>query len=309
MRTEVNLFFIFLLLSMNVNSYAQDENLQAQLNSAQGNNNRTYMLTGLETSTVSFINTTTKDSSGVAPYVSAYINYYHKTHFGMKGQTYFLTKDHNSGFYLTALSAYYANYSTKLVPFISYTRLILHDNASIPYSPISNEIFVQLRYTTQVVDPAMGVDIGFGNDENNNDEALTEVNAFASISHWFTWDQINNQVFALVPTVQLNAGIDRYFRFLQTTRYVSHNRSILRLMHGGSGNGRGQNNNGTTTTETYVLSESNDFALSNLELNAYLQYSKGRFSISPSGSLYFPLRGEDRTAYGYWQVNINYAIK
>ena len=59
----------------------------------------------------------------------------------------------------------------------------------------------------------------------------------------------------------------------------------------------------------YVLSETNEFSLSNIELNGYLQFSFGRFSIAPSGSVYFPLRGEDRTAYGYWQLNVNFAIR
>jgi hypothetical protein len=35
----------------------------------------------------------------------------------------------------------------------------------------------------------------------------------------------------------------------------------------------------------------------------------GQFSIEPAGLVYFPMRGDDRTPYGYWQLNLNYWFK
>ncbi|MGV3528356.1 MAG: hypothetical protein ACO1OO_05620 [Flavisolibacter sp.] len=289
---------------------AQDETLQDQLTRMADSMRRSLLYTGIETSTTPYINTTTKDSTGTAPFVSLYVNYHHKSNFGLRANTYYLTKGDNSGFYLTSLTGYYANYRHKLVPVVAYTRFIQHDNASIPYSPMSNEIFGQLRMVTPIVDPAIGVDIGFGNDKENNDEAVSNVNLFASVSRWFAWQGESNMAVAFVPTLQLNAGTDRYYSFLRTTRYVSRNQSLKGMTHGRNGNGWRWNDGDSLMQEVdYVLSETNEFSLSNIELNGYLQFSFGRFSIAPSGSVYFPLRGEDRSAYGYWQLNVNYAIR
>jgi hypothetical protein len=101
----------------------------------------------------------------------------------------------------------------------------------------------------------------------------------------------------------LNAGTDRYFKFLRTTKYLSQNRSPQQI---GYGRRRGSGGNGTQTVEQYYLTSENTFAISNLEANINLMYFTGSFSIEPSGSLFFPLRGDDRTIFGYWQININY---
>ncbi|HEY1022669.1 MAG TPA: hypothetical protein VGE06_10185 [Flavisolibacter sp.] len=290
--------------------YAQEETLQNHLSKSRDSTGQSFVFAGLESSTTSYINTDTKDSSGVAPFIAAYVNYQHKSNFGLAAKTWFLAKGENKGFYLTSLSAFYANYTARLMPLISYSRYIQHDNASIPYSPIQNEIFAQLRYSTPVLDPSVGVDVGFGNNEENNHETVWDVNAFAGVSRWFSWQDWQAKGFAFFPTIQLNAGTDRYFRFLQTTRYISQNKSYNALTRGLGADGRRRGGSGDTASQevTYILSESNSFGLSNFEVNAYIEYGFGRISIAPSGSLYFPLRGDNRTAYGYWQININFKL-
>lgn len=303
MKTITLFLFLF---SAGMQLGAQEENLQRHL--TRDSTGRSLSIIGLETSTTSYIDTIAKDSSQVAPYLSVSFNYHHKSNFGVSTKTYFLTKAKNSGFYLTTLSAYYANYNTRLSPVISYSRLIQHDRASIPYSPIRHEIFAQLRYTASAIEPAAGVDIGFGKDKEASDQAVTDVNAFASVAHWFVWQRTSNRAFAFVPTLQLNAGTDRYFRYLESTRYISQNRSLTTLTRGRSGRGRRGSESGTTPPAAYVVHEANEFTLSNLECNAYVLYTAGRFSLAPSGSLYFPFRGDDKTVYGYWQLNLSLRI-
>jgi hypothetical protein len=108
------------------------------------------------------------------------------------------------------------------------------------------------------------------------------------------------------PSLQLNAGTDRYFNYLRSTRYISRGGSISDLRHGRRD--RDGNRQNQQTPRDYTLNTANKFDLSNVEANLYLLFSKGAFSIEPSGSLYFPTRGSDRKAYGYWQINLDYVF-
>lgn len=266
------------------------------------------LLGGLELSTVPSINTNTKDSSQTSLYTGLYINYQHKSNLGVQVKSYALPGGSDPGFYLTTISPYYANYGSKVNAYISYTRYFDHSDAAIPYSPIQNDIYARIRIKTKVIDPVFGVDAAFGVDEQNNNTSATDYNAFVGISRLVVLPSAKkSEVFGFIPTLQLNAGTDRYFKFLQTTKYISQNRSVKQM-----GYGRGRNENGgstRTTEEQYIISEQNDFSISNAEANLYLMYFIGKFSIEPSGSLYFPLRGDNKNVHGYWQINLNFWIK
>ena len=295
-----------LLLLMQL--YAQ-ENLERITREKTKSASASSFFAGVESSTTAYINTKTNDSSGTMPYLSFYVNYHNKNHLGMSAKTYLLPGGSNSGFYLTSLSAYYANYDGKIIPVVSYTRHIQGANPSVPYSPIHNEILAQLRITSSIIAPVFGLDWGFGKDKENNDENVHDINAFAGISHdFFLQTSGKNTMMAIVPSVRLNAGTDQYYSFAQTAKYISRNRSVNYLMHGNNTGGRRDGNvNDGIITET-VINKSNTFSLSNIETNAYVVFITGKFSIEPSGSLYFPLRGEDKTIYGYWQLNLNFAF-
>jgi|SRR5690242_1691849 len=295
-------------------------NLSAQekaerINQLQGNNiSNSYGFVGVETSTTAYINTKTNDSSVTAPYISFYANYHNKNHLGVSAKTYLLPGGSNSGFYLTSLSAYYANFETRLIPVLSYTRHIQSSNPSVPYSPIQNEIFAKFRLTSAVIEPSFGVDWGFGIDKENANESVHELDAFAGASHTFFLQKTEkNTTIAFIPTVQLNAGTDNYYSFLQSAKYISRNRSVNYLIHGnnsGQGNRNGGMDGGSTQvmTET-VINQTNEFSVSNLETNLDLIFILGKFSIEPSGSIYIPFRGQDKSVYGYWQLNVNFTIE
>lgn len=291
-------------------TYAQEENSNKIIGKSEG---YSVLWGGVETSTTPYINTNTKDSTGVSLYVSPYIDYNHKSGWGIRVKSYALPGGSNSGFYLTSISPYFAKYDGKVFPYVSYTRHLQHDNPSVPYSPIQNEIYAHIRVKTKYIDPMAGVDIGIGNDKQNNDESVSDVNAFVALTHLYLKQNLGdnkNNTIGIRPALQLNAGTDRYFKFLRTTNYIWQNTKASRI---GYGKGRGNGNAGNATTtgseDSYTISEVNNFNLSNVEANLYIMYFIGKFSVEPSGSLYFPLRGDDRTPYSYWQLNLNYLIK
>lgn len=295
---------LILLLISAIQVTAQDENPK---NITGQNKNYSLLYGGIETSTTSSINTDTKDSNSVSLYLSPYIDYYHKSGFGIRVKSYALPGGSNPGFYLTSFSPYFAKYSGKVLPYIAYSRYVQHDNPSVPYSPIQNELYAHLRIKTKYIEPWAGIDIGFGNDEQNNNESVSDVNAFVAVTRLFLKENLGvkkNNALAMRPSLQLNAGTDRYYKFLRTSGYISQNTKANRIGYGRGNNGQGGGS--ATVTNTYTISEENTFTLSNIEANMYIMYFFGKFSIEPSGSLYFPLRGDDRTPYGYWQVNLNY---
>lgn len=302
--------FTIALLIVTILLNAQEENSKNLTGKSKGYN---LLLAGIETSTTSYIDTDTRDSNGVHLYLSPYIDYNHKSGIGIRVKSYILAGGSDPGFYLTSISPYFARYSGKFLPYISYTRYLQHDNPSVPYSPIQNELYAHLRFKTRYIEPWAGIDIGFGNDEQNNSKSVSDINAFAALTHLFLKENIGinkNNAFAIRSGVQLNAGTDRYYKFLRTSSYISQNTKASRI---GYGRGRRNNNQGgsggATSPDIYIISEDNNFGLSNIEANLYVIYFFGSFSIEPSGSLYFPLRGDDRNPYGYWQLNINYWIK
>lgn len=312
---------IFLFAAVSFNGYAQEEN--AKGTTAKSVTSSMFWV-GVESSTVAYFNSDTKDSSGVQVYLSPYLNYNHKSGFGIKLKSYSVPFGSDPGFYMTSFQPYFARYDGKFYPYISYTRYIQHNNPSVPYSPIQNEIYAHLRFRTKIIDPWVGVDYGFGQDEENNNEAANDINTFIALSHLFILYEpfkIGNSSLGIRPMAQMNAGTDRYFKYLKTTKYISRNPNNNGNMgygkgSGGSGgNGQGSGGNGSgsgtstpTATEevTYTISTENQFAISNIEVNLSLMWFIGKISIEPSGSVYFPMRGTDRSAYGYWQINLNY---
>src|SRR5574342_773073 len=104
---------------------AQDENSRKISGNAE---KYSLVWVGLESSTTSYINTETKDSSGVMLYVAPYFNYSHKSGFGASIKTQILAGVSNPGFYLSSVSPYFASYTGKVYPYISYTRYFQHDN-------------------------------------------------------------------------------------------------------------------------------------------------------------------------------------
>lgn len=298
------------LLLLGLFAKGQEENTKKLIS-----NNSSYSLlaAGLEVSTTPYINTDTKDSNAVHVYLAPYIDYAHKSGLGIRLMTYALPGAVNPGCYLTAVSPYFARYDGRLLPFISYTRYEQNSNPSIPYSPIQNEVYAHLRLKTKLADPMLGIDVGFGNDERNNNESVSDINAFFALTHTYLLQNKSSSkinMLAIRPRLQLNAGTDRYFKFLRTTGYISQNTKINSMGYGkGRGAGNNSGNNAATETAVYTISEENDFNVSNAEANLYLMYFFGRFSLEPSGSVYLPLRGSDKKLYGYWQVSLNFWIR
>jgi len=283
----------------------QDENIK---NITGGNTAYSLLYTGAEFSTTSYIDTKTRDSNSVHLYISPYVDYYNKTGLGCRAKTYLFADGSNPGFFLSSVTPYYARYTGLLFPYISYTRYFYNDNPSVPYSPIENDVYAHIRINTNPVNVRAGLDYGFGRDKENNNEPVNDITVFAGLSKVFQKNMgMDNVSIAVIPSLELNAGTDRYFKYTRTSRYISQNRTVNGLTYGkGRGQGSGSMNSGSTETGP-VITTANNFSLSNLEVNLYTVLFMGNFTIEPSGSLYIPLRNGN-TVTGYWMITLGALI-
>lgn len=298
--------------------------LQAQQEEARelsgGDSGRSMFWAGIETSTTACIDNHTGDSNGLRTFFAPYVDYHHKSGFGLNLRSYAFADGSDPGFFLTAISPYFAAYKGRVWPYISYSRFITHDNPAFPYTPIQNELYAHLRIRTPYVDPSLGMDLGWGKDAQENNNTVTDLNTFVSLNHLFLKSGLARRgglTLGALPSVQLNAGTDRYFNFLQSTGFVSRNAKLSRLGYGGgrarvnggpaNGGGPGSGGPSSGTSVAYgFLDPANDFGITNLQAGLQLIAFFGPVSIEPYGSLYFPLRGDDRTVYGYWQLSVSY---
>ena len=222
----------------------------------------------------------------------------------MKAQTYFLTSGPSTGNYATAISPFYSVDNKKIALDILYSHFFLNGNVSMPYTPITNELYGSLTYKTKSLSPVAGIDLGFGNDSVANASAF-DMNIFAGITHSYNWDLNKNISLDFSPKLLLNIGTERYYTFLRSAGYITHSKNFKKVIKTNShSNGNNNGNGGGSTTSTSLPS----IALNNLEANAAFNFSLGRFSVEPDIALYVPFNADGQGVFSWWQLGISYAF-
>ncbi len=257
---------------------------------------------GVEINSVAVTNPTAVDSAGSSISLNPYLKLALRSGLGVTAKACFSTGSPNPGYYMTALVPSYAIDNKKIALDLSYAHFFIKQKTVIPYTPISNEIYAAFTYKTKTISPHIGMDYGFGADTSNQtNSSAHDINLFAGITHSFDWDSTDAISVNFSPTLTLNMGTNRYFSFLRSTKFITHNENYKKLVNrkgnSSSNNGRG-GNTGTTSKP--------GMELTNLEANLDFTFSYGDFSIEPAGSLFVPISGSDKSIFGYWQVNINY---
>jgi hypothetical protein len=253
---------------------------------------------------VPVIDPSATDSEGsglsLAPYLKLQLN----SGIGMKVQTYFLAGGSSKGNYANAITPFYSIDKKKIALDISYTHFFLAGNTSMPYTPITNEVYGSLTYKTTSVSPVAGVDLGFGNDTMENASAF-DINIFAGVTHSYNWDLGKDKSLDFSPKLLLNIGTERYYTFLRSTGYITHSKNFKKVIKTNShANGNGNGNGGGSTTTSSLPS----IALNNLEANAAFNFSIGKFSIEPDMALYVPFNGDGQGVFGWWQLGLSYSF-
>lgn len=221
----------------------------------------------------------------------------------------------NKGLYMHAVSMGFSRYDLPVFDYaITYGHYFFTGNKSVPYSPMSNEIYGDLTYKKTWLMPYIAVGIGFGKDTSARPaSSVSDIGLTAGFSHSFEWES-GDVGFSMIPSVGLNAGTNDYFSFLNTTRYISHNSKSVSYVKKGSGStarrggrraGTGTGTGGGTTTTT---SSAQGFGITNVQLDLESAIDINNLSIRPTVSLFIPVgnaaSGNSTTAF--WQLMFEY---
>ena len=260
---------------------------------------RASITAGVEFNSVPIVDASATDSSGSSLSIAPYLKFQFHSGIGIKAQAYLLTSGAQPGYYLTALSPFYAVDNKKKQLDISYTHFFFNGNKSMYYSPITNEIYASVTFKTKTISPVAGVDLGFGKDTTNGaNTSVSDVNIFLGATHTFDWDLGDEVSLGFSPKMVFNIGTDKYFSFLNSARFITHSKNFKKIVKTNvHGNGRG--NHSTTTSSA-------SFAVNNLEAAAAFSLSAGNFTIEPEASLFVPFGADGQGVYGYWQIGISY---
>ena len=273
-------------------SFSQDENSNKHDKSSGKNSSLQINFSTVPTQSVSATDTTYANSFSIAPVVDLRS----KSGWGISYSPAFVTSGAKTGIYMHTISGGYERYGKgKTDLAFSYNHFIATNKTSVPYTPISNEVFFYTRFTGSWIHPLLSASVGFGKDSSGGtNKAATELGIQAGVSHGFNWDEVGifNSI-ELTPGLILNAGNNQYFSFLSASKYIAHSSHLLKQI-------KATGKNKKTTNSLSQLQ------VSNLELTTEMSLEKGRFSLQPEGSVFIPVGSANHTIYGYWQVGLHY---
>lgn len=212
----------------------------------------------------------------------------------------------NPGLYMHAVSAGMSQYDKDAYSYaVTYSHYFFVGNKSIPYTPLTNEIYSSFTYKKPWLRPGITAGLGFGRDKS----VSPAVNAYdiglsAGVSHSFDWD-IGDVSISAAPSVYLSAGTNDYFSYLSSTKYIG--RSAKSGKYAKKGSKRNSSGSGSTTTATQSATKTLD--LSNIDLGVESSVDVGKFTMRSELNVYVPVG----TAAGsglstYWQISLQYKL-
>ena len=259
--------------------------------------NWSYRL-GFQSSTVPVTDVTTTDSVRLRLYIAPQFSFAHKSGLGVIFRTYFLTGDNPRSNFLTTITPNFEKDTRALYTEINYSHFFYSKNTNIPYTPIINELYGNIRLKNKILQPLLVLNAGWGKDSSAT--TVFDVNILAGVAHEFVWETRKNSSMSILPAIILNAGTNNYFSLLSGSPYIGNSKNYKAQSQGhGTGNPHGGGNSSVST------SQKNPLELTQLETNLYIYYSIDDISIEPDASVFFPLKSGGIVT-GYFQLSVNY---
>ncbi|MGZ3840357.1 MAG: hypothetical protein ACXVMS_00540 [Flavisolibacter sp.] len=237
-----------------------------------------------------------------------YLRLFHQSGWGLTYSPYFTTSGSKAGLYMQTLTGGYEQYEKENVNLeFNYSHFFFSGNGSVPYSPLSNELYGYISFKKPWLAPVLSTSFGFGQDEAG--QMQTGLNLAGGVVHSF---EIKNakgsSVGEIDPSLLLNGAANEFYSFLHASKYITHSKKFSSLLSGsgnGNGRGRGSSSGGSTGSGTTTTKQTASFSLENLELNVYSSFTARHFELIPTGSLFLPLV-KNNPVSGYWQFKLAY---
>lgn len=224
--------------------------------------------------------------------------------FGFVYSPAFVAGGAGKGIYLHVITIGCEQYDKKNFDFVAdFTHFFFTGNASVPYTPINNEIILEGNYKKSWLRPRLSAGVGFGTNNSSPASSAYDIELSAGINHSFDWD-LNNTSISFSPSLLVNAGTNEYFSFLSLSKYISHSSKFNKVIK----NSHARNNrNSSSGSQTISTTTKQSIAVTNIEANIESSLELGSFSIRPAGSLFIPVSSASAGSLeGYWEISINY---
>jgi hypothetical protein len=288
----MKIFFTYLLLTL----------LPFKLLAQESPASKCSIKGGIEFNAIPIIDPSVADSSGTSLSIAPYFKLMFHSGIGIKAQAYLLSAGPHPGYFMSAISPFYAVDNKKISFDISYSHFFISGNKEIEYTPITNELYVSFTAKKAIISPTGGLDFGFGTDTTTKtNTTATDINIFLGVTHSFNWQLYDSSLSVdFTPKAVFNIGTDAYFEFLKSTGFITHNKNFQKVVNNKvHGNGNRRNSNVTTTASSSI-------AINNLELNGDLSFSTGNFVFEPEAGLFIPFGVSGQGLFGYWQLGLSY---
>jgi hypothetical protein len=231
-------------------------------------------------------------SSSVAPYLSAFAGYYHKSGLYINGGASYLAASGEKRFDLFTVTAGYDFYLNSFSGGISGTKYFFNTKSYTVKSALSGYVNIYADYDFDIVDVYID---GSAYISNTSDFIIG-----AALSH--TFYTVNNNL-TITPTVYLNAGSQNYYSsYTNNLRFGRH-------MSGGGG---------SQSMGTGMMS-AGSFKVLDYELSIPVSYTLNKFRLSFSPVYAIPVNAaaitnglntykEDISNSFFWSLGVSYKI-
>ncbi|WP_090105832.1 hypothetical protein [Chitinophaga sp. CF118] len=242
-------------------------------------------------------------------FISPTIGYYHKSGLYASASTYYLFDAIGTPWFEWDFSAGY-DYTKdrRFLTGISYTKYIFPDSSDVPATPINNELFAYFYYRDWWVQPGISIDLGWGKVDEKIGPATHSIsgndfNIVAAVRHPFVFADVlkRDDAILLTPSFGLTMGTANYYSNLKAFQYVSRSPK-LKWEDRERPRERGDLLGTTSSTNTGFEVRALDFTLN-------LSYVMGKFTISPSYTVFRPFQGEDKSLMGYFTARVGFSLK
>ncbi len=263
-------------------------------------------LTTVPTIHVSGIDTGFQNSLSVAPSFSIR----NQNGFGIAYAPEFLINGSAPKLYMHMLTAGIEQYNKPNYNLVADYMHYFFTNSSLPFTPITNEVFSSFTYKKSWIRPVLAAGVGFGSNDSASSSGEYDIGVAAGIGHAFEWNTASTSC-TVIPSILVNAGTNQYFSLMTASKYISHSRNFTKFLKNKNtsykrSTGKGRSN--TTSTGTTASATSKEhFSLSNIELNTEVELEAGSVSFRPVGSIYIPVGSAAGSGtFGYWQLVVAY---
>lgn len=238
------------------------------------------------------------------PFLSPSLSYFHKSGGFASISTYYMFNATQKPLFETDLSAGYDYTKNRsFITGINYTHYIYADSSDMPFTPIRNELFAYFLYRKWWLEPGLILDYGWGqrsfkvNRFFNRTISGSDFNMMADVRHTFIFPELTGEHDALmiVPVLAFTAGTANYYSNLKAGQYITRSKSLKRYI-----------NRITQNEQETILDTS--FEPRAIDLSLRVSYIYKKLTVAPSYVVFQPLKGDDRSMFGYFTASVNYTF-